>query len=115
MADWLKILEDEIKTGNEMRKQVPKMLADADITVEQVRTLFAALEKQAQFSEKLKAALEGLGYDFKIVDKAGVLEARYVDLAEIRGREAEGDAGVGCGDLTSIHIEYILHLHGRRH
>jgi hypothetical protein len=93
MADWLKILEDEIKTGNEMRKQVPKMLADPDITIEQVRTLFAALEKQAQFSEKLKAALEGLGYDFKIVDKAGVLEARYVDLAESAAERLKGMRG----------------------
>ena len=25
VADWLKILDDEIKAGNKMRKQVPKM------------------------------------------------------------------------------------------
>jgi hypothetical protein len=81
MTDWLKILEDELRTGNEMRRRVPGMLADPDITVEQVKALFSALEQQAQFSEKLKAALEGLGYDFPIVDKAGELEERYVDLA----------------------------------
>jgi hypothetical protein len=81
MTDWLKILGDEVRTGNEMRRQVPEMLADADITVEQVKALFAALEQQAQFCEKLKAALEGLGYEFAIVDKAGELEERYADLA----------------------------------
>ncbi len=81
MTDWLGILEDEIEAGNAMRRQVPEMLADPEITVEQVKALFAALEQQAQFTEKLKAALEGLGHDFTIVDKAGELEERYVDLA----------------------------------
>ena len=28
VADWLKILDDEIRAGNKMRKQVPKMLSD---------------------------------------------------------------------------------------
>lgn len=93
MADWLKILNEEIKTGNEMRKHVPKMLADPNITVEQVRALFSALEKQAEFSEKLKAALEGLGYDFKIIDKAGVLEARYADLAASAAERLKGMRG----------------------
>lgn len=81
MTDWPKILEDEIRTGNEMRRQVPKMLADPQISVEQVKALFDALEKQAQFSEKLKSALEALGHDFSVVDKATALEERYVDLA----------------------------------
>ena len=79
MTDWL--ILGPVRTGNEMRRQVPGMLADPEITVEQVKALFSALEQQAQFSEKLKAALEGLGYDFAIVDKAGELEERYVDLA----------------------------------
>lgn len=81
MADWLKILDDEIKAGNKMRKQVPKMLSDPEITIDQVKALFAALEQQAQFVEKLKAALETMGHDFPVVDKARALEGRYVDLA----------------------------------
>lgn len=81
MADWLKILNDEIRTGNAMRKHVPKMLADPAISVEQVKVLFDELEKQADFVEKLKAGLEALGYDFAIVDKATALENRYADLA----------------------------------
>ncbi len=81
MADWLTILNNEIRTGNAMRKQVPKMLADPAISVEQVKLLFEELEKQAEFVEKLKAGLEALGHDFAIVDKATALENRYADLA----------------------------------
>ena len=81
MTDWPKILEDEIRTGDDMRRQVPKMLADPQISVEQVKALFDALEKQAQFSEKPKSALEALGHDFAVVDKATALEERYIDLA----------------------------------
>ncbi|MBU0582027.1 MAG: hypothetical protein KKB66_01490 [Alphaproteobacteria bacterium] len=81
MADWLKILDDEIKAGDKMRKQVPKMLSDPEITIDQVKALFAALEQQAQFVEKLKAALESMGHDFPVVDKARALESRYADLA----------------------------------
>jgi hypothetical protein len=81
VADWVKILNDEIGAGNKMLKAVPKMLANPDITVDQVKVLFAELEKQAQFVEKLKAALEAMGHDFPVVDKARALEARYADLA----------------------------------
>ena len=81
MADWLKNLDDEIRAGNKMRKIVPKMLSDPNISLDQVTALFSELEKQAQFVEKLKTVLEGMGHDFPVVDKARVLEARYADLA----------------------------------
>ena len=80
-TDWLKILDDEIRAGNKMRKVVPKMLADPNISLDQVKALFQELEKQAQFVEKLKAALEGMGHDFPVLDKAQALETRYADLA----------------------------------
>ncbi|MBX3580568.1 MAG: hypothetical protein KF810_01545 [Rhizobiaceae bacterium] len=79
--DWLKILDDEIASGDKMLKAVPKVLADPDISVDQVKALFAELEQQAQFVEKLRAALEAMGHDFPVVDKATALEARYADLA----------------------------------
>ncbi len=81
VADWLKILDDEIRAGNKMLKVVPKVLSDPNISLDQVKALFAELEKHAQFVEKLKAALEAMGHDFPVVDKARALEARYVDLA----------------------------------
>jgi hypothetical protein len=81
VADWLKILSDEIRAGDKMLKVVPKMLADPNVTLDQVKALFSELEKQAQFVEKLKAALEAMGHDFPVVDKARALEARYADLA----------------------------------
>lgn len=80
-TDWLQILDGEIRSGNKMLKAVPKVLADPDISIEQVKALFMELEKQAQFVEKLKLALEAMGHDFPVVDKARALEARYADLA----------------------------------
>ncbi|MBL8575876.1 MAG: hypothetical protein JNK47_01500 [Mesorhizobium sp.] len=80
-TDWLKILDDEIQSGNKMLKVVPKVLNDPDISLDQVKALFLELERQAQFIEKLKAALEAMGHDFPVVDKATALEARYADLA----------------------------------
>ncbi len=81
MTDWLKILDGEIQTGNRMMKAVPKVLSNPQISVEQVKALFSELEKQAQFVEKLKAALEAMGHDFPVVDKARALESRYAELA----------------------------------
>ena len=81
MTDWLKILDDEIRNGNKLLKSVPKMLKDPEITVDQVKALFSELEAQAQFVEKLRTVLEGMGHDFPVVDKARALEARYADLA----------------------------------
>ena len=81
MADWLKILDEEIRSGNKLLKAVPKVLSNPDVTVEQVKALFSELEKQADFVEKLKAVLEGMGHDFPVLDKARALEARYADLA----------------------------------
>lgn len=81
MTDWLKILDGEIRTGNRMMKAVPKVLGDPQISVDQVKALFSEMEKQAQFVEKLKAALEAMGHDFPVVDKARALESRYADLA----------------------------------
>jgi hypothetical protein len=81
VADWLKILDDEIRNGNKLLKSVPKVLSDPDVTVEQVTALFSELEKQAEFVEKLKTVLEGMGHDFPVLDKARALESRYADLA----------------------------------
>ena len=101
MTDWLGMLGEAMETGDAMRSQVPKTLADPEIGVEQVKSLFAALEQQAQFCEALRTALEGLGYDFAIVDKAAELEEGYADLAALaaealklmRGRDPKGGAG----------------------
>ena len=80
-TDWLKILDEEIQSGNKLRKAVPKVLGNPDVTVDQVKALFAELEKQAEFVEKLKTVLEGMGHDFPVLDKARALETRYADLA----------------------------------
>lgn len=81
-TDWLKILDEEIHSGNKLLKAVPKVLSNPDVTVDQVKALFSELEKQAEFVEKLKTMLEGMGHDFPVLDKARALETRYADLAE---------------------------------
>lgn len=82
-CDWLEILTQETATGERMEREVPDMLAHPDISEEQVRILFAALDKQAEFAEKLKQALEKFGHDFPVITAAERLEERYADLAAI--------------------------------
>jgi len=81
LTDWLEILREQTATGDQMARDVPKMLADPEISREQVKALFGALEKQAEFVEILTAALEKFGYDFAIIKAAETLEERYADLA----------------------------------
>jgi hypothetical protein len=81
MADWLEILRKQTETCSEMDKEVPKMLANPDITADQVRALFEALEEQVQFVEQLARALEFNDYDPDVVRAAEELEERYADLA----------------------------------
>lgn len=81
MTDWIAILKEQTATGDRMSREVPPMLDDPAITEAQVRTLFAELEKQADFTEKLRMALEKFGHDFAVVEAAERLEERYADLA----------------------------------
>ncbi|WP_315923826.1 hypothetical protein [Mesorhizobium sp. SP-1A] len=81
MTDWIEILRQQAETGERMARDVPAMLGNPDISEAQVRTLFSELEKQAEFVEKLRMALEKVGHDFPIVTAAEKLEERYADLA----------------------------------
>jgi hypothetical protein len=81
VTDWVDILRQQTATGDEMSRAVADMLADPAITEEQVKTLFAALETQADFVEKLRMALEKFGHDFPVIKAAERLEERYGDLA----------------------------------
>jgi len=81
LTDWIGILKEQTATGAQMGREVPKMLANPDISEAQVKTLFAALEKQADFAEKLRMALEKFGHDFPVIKAAERLEERYAELA----------------------------------
>jgi hypothetical protein len=81
MTDWIAVLKDEAATGEAMARDVPTMLANPDITEPQVKALFSALEKQADFVEMLRMALEKFGHDFPVIMAAEKLEDRYADLA----------------------------------
>jgi hypothetical protein len=93
LTDWLEILKEQAETGDQMARDVPKMLSDTEITQDQVKALFAALEQQAQFVELLTAALEKFGYDFEIIKAAETLEERYADLAAAVAEKLKGMMG----------------------
>ena len=93
MTDWLEILKQQAETGGQMARDVPKMLADPEISRDQVKALFAALEKQAEFVELLTSALERFGYDFEIIKAAETLEERYADLAAAVAEKLKGMMG----------------------
>jgi hypothetical protein len=80
-TDWLVILREQAELGQQMAEEVPRTLANPDVTLEQVRRLFQALDHQAHFVEKLVLILEEGGYDFAIVDAARALEDLFADLA----------------------------------
>ena len=81
MADWIEILKQQTKTGDQMTRDVSGILVNPDVSETQVRTLFTALEQQADFAEKLRMALEKFGHDFPVIKAAERLEERYADLA----------------------------------
>jgi hypothetical protein len=93
LTDWLEILREQTATGDQMARDVPKMLADPQIGRDQVKALFGALEKQAEFVEILTAALEKFGYDFAIIKAAETLEERYADLAAAAAEKLKGMLG----------------------
>jgi signal recognition particle GTPase len=80
-TDWLATLHDQAEIGKQMAEEVPRTLANADVSVEQVRRLFQALDHQAHFVEKLTSVLEEGGHDLDIVDAARKLEELFAELA----------------------------------
>jgi 2-hydroxychromene-2-carboxylate isomerase len=96
LADLLEILREQRETGLRMAEDVPRMLADPEITTEQIKALFKALEQQAEFTENLAGVLEESGFDFEIVKAAEGLEELYAELAaavaELLAKRGGGDA-----------------------
>jgi len=81
MNDWLAILKEQQKTGRKMAREVAKMLENPAILADQASMLFDALEKQADFVEKLRQLLDKLGYEPDVIKSAETLEELYGDLA----------------------------------
>ncbi|MET0942075.1 MAG: hypothetical protein ABWY13_12005, partial [Mesorhizobium sp.] len=57
-TDWLATLREQTNIGNQMAHEVPLMLARPEVTLEQVRRVFGALDHQAHFVEELANVLE---------------------------------------------------------
>ena len=93
MTDWLDILGQQTAAGDQMSRTVADMLADPAITEAQVKTLFDALEQQADFVEKLRMALEKFDHDFPVIQAAERLEERYGDLAAGVAQKLKGMRG----------------------
>jgi hypothetical protein len=94
-SDWLKILKEQRKEGERMRREVPKMLADPAIARDQVMALFQALEKQIGFVGKLVRVLDANGYEPDIITSAERLEGLYAELAETVAEKAKGMGAAG--------------------
>jgi hypothetical protein len=102
MADWIEILKEQREQGERMRREVPRMLAAPAIALGQVMALFAALEKQAGFVEKLVEVLDGNGYEPDVVTAAERLEGLYAELAEVVAEKARAMRQSGSViDLTA--------------
>ena len=80
-TDWLATLREQADIGKQMAHDVPLTLVRPDVTLEQVRKLFVALDHQAHFVEQLANVLEETGYDFAVVDAARALEDLFAELA----------------------------------
>ncbi len=80
-TDWLATLREQTNIGNQMAHEVPLMLARPEVTLEQVRQVFGALDHQAHFVEELANVLEENGYDFAVIDAARALEDLFAELA----------------------------------
>lgn len=81
VTDWLDILKEQARTGAEMAREVPATLANPDISRDQVKKLFAALEQQAEFVERLRQVLEANDFEPEVLVAAEKLEDRYAELA----------------------------------
>lgn len=81
VTDWLKILSEQAETGAQMAREVPATLASPDISRDQVKKLFAALEQQAEFVEKLRQVLEANDFEPEVLVAAEALEDQYAELA----------------------------------
>ena len=80
-TDWLTTLRDQTDIGRQMAQDVPLTLTRPDVTLEQVRRVFGALDHQAHFVEELANVLEETGYDFAVIDAARALEDLFAELA----------------------------------
>jgi hypothetical protein len=81
VADWVEILREQAAAGEQTARDVPAILDNPEVSEAQVKALFAELEKQAEFVERLRMALEKFGHDFAVIEAAERLEERYCDLA----------------------------------
>lgn len=81
MTDWMATLREQRVLAEKMSTDIPRTLADPELTFDLAVKLYRALESQAEFMKLLAQKLEQNGFDFDIVSLAERLEERFADLA----------------------------------
>lgn len=81
MTDWMATLREQRALAEQMAADIPRTLADPQLTFDLAAKLYRALESQAEFMRLLAEKLEGNGFDFDIVSAAERLEERFSNLA----------------------------------
>lgn len=81
MTDWMATLREQRVLAEKMSDDIPRMLADPELTFDLAVKLYRALESQAEFMKQLSRKLEQGGFDFDIVSAAERVEERFADLA----------------------------------
>jgi len=81
MTDWMATLREQRALAEKMSTDIPRTLADPDLTFDLAMRLYRALDSQADFMKLLAQKLEQSGFDYDIVSAAERLEERFADLA----------------------------------
>ncbi len=81
MTDWMATLREQRTLAEQMSADIPRTLADPELTFDLAAKLYRALENQAEFMKLLAEKLEQSGFDFDIVSAAERLEERFSELA----------------------------------
>jgi hypothetical protein len=93
MTDWMATLREQRALAEKMSDDIPRMLADPELTFDLAMKLYRALENQAEFMKLLARKLEQGGFDFDIVSVAERLEERFADLAVVAAEKTRELSG----------------------
>jgi uncharacterized protein (DUF4213/DUF364 family) len=79
--DWMNLLRAHGETAKEMASEVPKALADSDLTLEIASKLHSSIEKSAQRFEKFFDEMEECDLDENLFEAAESLQNIWDTLA----------------------------------
>jgi predicted trehalose synthase len=80
-TDWNSVLKERGDIAKEIIRNVPPMLADPALTLDQATRLYHLLEQRAQEAEELAHALDQAEQSDELIEAAEALEDVFSDLA----------------------------------